>query len=172
MDVDLIIKFVELIAILALDVYLLRFLLRGAIYLPSHPKAIAGMIKALEIRQGEKVVDLGSGDGCILIALAKAGGVATGYEVNPLLVWWSRRCIKAAGVADRVTVYRKNFWKADLSTFQGVTLFGMSHIMKELEEKLMRELPVGACVASNGFTFPNWKGEEVMKGVHLYIKEK
>jgi hypothetical protein len=171
MDLPLAIKIVELIVVLVVDIYLLTYLFRGAIYLPSHPKAIEQMVRALDVKAGEHAVDLGSGDGCILIALAKAGAIATGYEVSPPLVWWSRRRIRAAGVANHVTVVRKSFWRADFSSFQCVTLFGMTHIMRELEEKLLRELPPGARVTSNGFKFPNWKGEQVAPGVHLYKKE-
>ena len=168
MDAATIFELVKLVLLLGLIAYLLVYLSRGAIYLPSHPAAVNHMIKALDIKPGEHAVDLGSGDGRVVIAMAKAGAIATGYEVNPMLVWLSRQKAKASGVADKTTFIRKSFWRANFSDVQCVTVFGMTHIMKELEEKLMKELPVGARVVSNGFKFPHWKGEDVAQGVYLY----
>jgi tRNA A58 N-methylase Trm61 len=170
MDAATWIELIKLALLLALIAYLLVYLRRGAIYLPSHPKAVEQMIQALGIMPGDKAVDLGSGDGRIVIAMAKAGADATGYEVNPPLVWISRRNALKANVADHAHFVRKSFWRANFSDVQCLTIFGMTHIMKELEEKLMKELPVGARVVSNGFKFPNWKGEQVAQGVYLYRK--
>lgn len=168
MDVVTIIELIKLALLLALIAYLLVYLMRGAIYLPSHPAAVDHMINALEIRPGEQAVDLGSGDGRIVIAMAKAGAIATGYEVNPFLVWLSWSNAEAAKVSDQVRFMRKSFWRVNFSNIQCVTVFGMTHIMKELEEKLMKELPSGARVVSNGFEFPNWKGEKRAQGVYVY----
>jgi ribosomal protein L11 methylase PrmA len=171
MDLLTIIEVIKAVLLLSLCAYLMVYLTRGAIYLPSHDAAITQMINALQIKPGEKVVDLGSGDGRVLIAMAKAGAKeVVGYEVNPLLVWWSRARIQTAGVADRVKVYQKSFWRVSLNDVQGITLFGITYIMKEMEEKLLKELPMGVRVVSNGFQFPNWKGEKVADGVYLYRK--
>lgn len=171
MDITLALELVKLVVLLTIIGYLLTYLLRGAIYLPSHPAAVEQMVRALHVRPGERAVDLGSGDGRIVIALAKAGAIAVGYEVNPILVWLSRLNIRQAGVAERATIVRKSFWRASFTDIQCVTVFGMTHIMRELEAKLQRELPSGARVASNGFRFPGWKGESVAQGVHMYRKD-
>lgn len=168
MDIATMIELVKLFVLLVIIAYLLVYLMRGAIYLPSHTGAVEQMVQALSIKPGDQVVDLGSGDGRIVIAMAKAGAVATGYEVNPLLIWISRKNAATSKVLDRVTFVRKSFWRVNFSNVQCVTVFGMTHIMKELEEKLMKELPVGARVVSNGFPFPAWKGEKVAQGVYLY----
>lgn len=171
MDLLTIIEVVKAAVLLSLCIYLMVYLSRGAIYLPSHDAAVKQMVNALQIKPGEKAVDLGSGDGRVVIAMAKAGAKdVVGYEVNPFLVWWSRANVRKAGVADRAKIYRKSFWRVSFRDTQCITLFGITYIMKELEEKLLKELPAGARVVSNGFQFPHWKGEKVAEGVHLYRK--
>ncbi|OGL72931.1 hypothetical protein A3E39_03440 [Candidatus Uhrbacteria bacterium RIFCSPHIGHO2_12_FULL_60_25] len=156
MDAGLALKLLELALILGVDGYLLYFLLRGAPYLPTKKDGVAKMVALARVGHGMKAADLGSGDGRIVIALAKTGAEAHGYEVNPFLVWWSRRKIRAAGVADRAFIHRKSFWSTSFESFDAVTVFGITHIMKRLEKKLRRELRPNARVVSNGFVFPIW----------------
>ncbi len=145
----------ELIAviILLLVIYFLgRPIIRGAIYFPTSTRSVETMLRFAEIRSGDKVVDLGSGDGRILIAAAKAGAEAVGYEINPILVRRSRRAIARAGIS--ATVYWESFWRADLSQFDVVIVYGIPYIMKDLQKKLERELQPGTKIISNAFTFP------------------
>lgn len=74
--------------------FILPILYGGAVFAKSDEKLIATMIQLAKVKPGEKAVDLGSGDGSVIIALAKAGAEAHGYELNPFLVWLSRRQIK------------------------------------------------------------------------------
>lgn len=135
---------------------------QGPPYLPSQDATITDMIKLARIRPakngrpGTRVAELGSGDGRLAIALAEAGAQVDGYEFNPYLVWRARRNVRRAGVADRVRIYRRNFWKIDFRGrgYEAVTTFGVPHIMKRLGRKLRAELPPGARVVSNAFPIP------------------
>lgn len=142
----------------------------GAPYVPTHDKTMKKMVMLLNIKLGEKAVDLGSGDGKIVIALAQAGAEAHGYEINPFLVLWSKRNIKKAGFAGKAFIHWKSFWGADFSSFQVVTIYGITYVMKRLEKKLQKELKHGSRVASNAFTFPHWSPLQSDNGVHLYKK--
>lgn len=142
---------------------------RGAPFLPTQKHALEKMIALAEIKPGEKLADLGSGDGRIVIAAAIAGAEAHGYEINPLLVWWSRYNIKQAGLSARAFIHQKNFWRVDFSEYNIVMLFGITGIMKGLEKKLKTELKPGSRVVSNIFVFPNWEGEK-SGGVTVYKK--
>jgi len=142
---------------------------RGAPFVPTPSGTVEKMIKLAEAKSGEKAVDLGSGDGRMVIALAKAGAEAHGYEVNPLLVWWSRRKIKQAGLKGRAFIHRKSFWAEDLSNFDIIALYGVSLMMKRLEKKLERELKNGARIVSYAFDFPNRKPEKKEDGIYLYL---
>jgi 16S rRNA A1518/A1519 N6-dimethyltransferase RsmA/KsgA/DIM1 with predicted DNA glycosylase/AP lyase activity len=144
--------------------------MRGAPYVPTHPKSIEHMLGFARPAPGEKAADIGSGDGRLLIALGRAGVEAHGYEINPLLVLLSRWRIRRAGLSDKAFVHWRNFWAVDFSEFQIVTVFGIGHIMRPLETKLQKELPVGARVISNIFPFPNWHPDDALDGILLYTK--
>lgn len=117
-----------------------------------------------------KAVDLGSGDGRVVIELARAGFEAHGFESNIYLVWWSRWKIRKAGLEKKAFIHRKNYWKHNLGEFDVVVLFGVFYMVKKLEKKLAEELNFGTLVVSNYFEFPNWK--EIRKNNKLYIYKK
>lgn len=151
-----------------LFVYALLF---GAPYVPIPKYGLDKMIEYANIKPGQKAVDLGSGDGRIMIALAKAGAIVYGYEINPVLVWWTRRKIKKEGLEGKANVYLKSFWNEDLSKYDIVTLFGVRKIMKRLEEKLDKELKPGAKIISFGFSFPDWQYLKKEQATFLYEKK-
>lgn len=149
----------------------------GAFYAKSRPEIMEKMLALLDIKKGDKAVDLGSGDGRLVIALALAGAEAHGYEINPFLVWLSRRNIKNAGLNGKAFVHHKNFWNEDFSKFNLVTIYGVTYIMENLELKLKKELKKKSKVISNYFEFPNWpyaKMEIIQppkQNVYLYIQQ-
>jgi ribosomal protein L11 methylase PrmA len=151
-------ELVAIFGVLLVAYYLGIF--RGAPFVPTFRNSLGKMIVAAKIQPGEKLADLGSGDGRIVIAAAKNGAQAHGYEINPVLVWYSRWQISQAGLSGKAFVHWKSFWKADLSEYQIVTVFGITSIMKDLEAKLKAELKPGSRVVSNIFQFPNWEGEK------------
>lgn len=117
------------------------------------------------LNEKEKMVDLGSGDGRIVIAFAKKGFEAHGYEINPLLVLvskWKTRKLK------NVKIYWKSFWKADLGKYDIVVLFQYKTIMNKLKEKLKKELKKSARVVSYHWRFKNWKIVKKKGDVYLY----
>lgn len=143
-----------------------RPLVRGAPYVPSSDAKIASMVALAGIRPGERAADLGSGDGRVVMAFARAGADAHGFEVNPILVWLSRRKIRVAGLADRAHIHWRSFWRVDGGEFDIIIVFGISHIMRGLERKLKRELKPGARVVSNAFAFPQWPPSRTEDGVY------
>jgi ribosomal protein L11 methylase PrmA len=153
---------------LVLLIIILISIIKGGPYVPSDKKTIERMIKLLKIKKGEKAVDIGSGDGRIVIALANAGAKAYGYEVNPLLVYWARYQIWRQKLSGRAYSYWKSFWSVDLSDFDVVTVYAISYVMDDLGKKLIKELKPGARVVSHTFKFPEWKPVSEESGVYLY----
>lgn len=149
----------------------LHSIIRGAPYVPVQRRTLKKMIELADIKSGQKAVDLGSGDGRIVIALAKAGAVAYGYEINPILVWWTKRKIKKEGLEGKAFVFQKNIWDENFSSFDIVTLFGIRKIMKDLSVKLEKELKPGAKIISYGFSFPDRQYIRKEEGVFLYEKK-
>jgi precorrin-6B methylase 2 len=170
------------VTLLLIVIYFLgRPIVHGAIYFPTSPRGVERMVALAGIKVGQRIVDLGSGDGRILIACAQQGAEAIGYEINPMLVWRSRRAIKRAGVGSgdpvgarsqgRATVYWESFWRIDLSQFDVVFVYGIPYIMRDLQRKLERELRPGTRVVSNAFRFPGWKPVAEEGKTLLYVKK-
>lgn len=143
----------------------------GAFFASSKQRIVETMILLSDIKSGDKAIDLGSGDGRLVIALAKGGIEAHGYEINPFLVWLSKKNIKHAGLTDKAFIHWKNFWLVDFSEFNVVTVYGISYMMKRLEAKLKKDLKTGARVVSNYFIFPDWPYSKKENNVYLYKKE-
>lgn len=116
-----------------------------------------------------RAVDLGSGDGRVVLELAKKGFLVTGFEIKEDLVLRSRQRIKDAKLEDRATIYQKSFWEADLSSFDLIYLYGMGSILGRLEKKLEKEVRPGTKVISNIFRFPTWKYKKEKDHLYLYI---
>ncbi len=162
-------------------VFSILSIVRGAIFVPTQAKKIKRSIDLVNLKPGQRVVDLGSGDGRILIACALRGAEAVGFEINPFLVWKARRNIKKAGLNKPssdpknnkgvASCKLKNFWGQNFSSFDVVFVYGINYIMNELEKKLKKELKPQAKVVSFIYKFPNWEIERAENGVYIYKKE-
>jgi len=179
MNVLSVILIIILIALIVFLWYTSRALFRnlyptfagGGIYVPTPDEAIKTMLELAGIQPIDIVTDLGSGDGRLLIAAAKAGAkYCTGYEIQSWLVKMANESATKESVSDNVQTLKKSMWDADVSNTTLVLLYQISYAMKGIEEKLQKELPPGARVVANGFKFPNWKEEKVVGNVRLYRK--
>ncbi|TSC63161.1 MAG: hypothetical protein G01um1014106_566, partial [Parcubacteria group bacterium Gr01-1014_106] len=119
----------------AVSILLLGQFLFGAPYVPSKQSKVRALLELSGVRPGEKAVDLGSGDGRIVEAFARAGAEAHGYEINPMLVWTSRRRLRAAGLSGKACIHWKSFWPADLSDMDVVAFYGTRHMLDQLTDK-------------------------------------
>jgi cyclopropane fatty-acyl-phospholipid synthase-like methyltransferase len=158
--------------VLAAAIYLVFYVFfplgRGAIYDPSSQEKVRLMVDMAGIVPGEKAADLGSGDGRVVIALAREGAEAHGYEVNPALVLISRRKIREAGLAGKAFIHWGNFWRRDLSPYDLITVFQVGFVMGRLEAKVKRELHTRARIVSHHWRFPSLGAERVRSDVYLY----
>jgi 16S rRNA A1518/A1519 N6-dimethyltransferase RsmA/KsgA/DIM1 with predicted DNA glycosylase/AP lyase activity len=141
----------------------------GAPFQPSSDKELKEILELAKPNKKQKMVDLGSGNGKVIIEFAKRGIEAHGYEINPLLVWLSRAKIKKLGLK-KAFIHGGNFMNANLSKFNIITSFQISYIMPGLEKKLKKELKPRAKVISNTWKFPNWKPKRKLGHVYLYVK--
>lgn len=162
-----IIIFAFLLLLFALFLFLHLFF-RGAPFAVTSPTNLKTIIELAKIKPGEKAVDLGAGDGRLVIALAQAGAETHGYEINPLLAWLARRNLQKAGLTKKAFIHRQNFWQVDLSQFDVITIFGIGYIMAPLAQKLKKELKPSARVISNGYPLPTWPITRQIGEIYLY----
>lgn len=143
----------------------------GAPLVPSKHQVAKRMVELLNLKKGQRVYDLGSGDGRVLIAAAKRGLKAVGIEINPYAWLWSFILVILARQLSRVTLYLGNYWKKDLRAADGVIVYGLPQIMGRLGEKFKQELKPGTKVVSNSFQIPSLKllKEEVVSGTRIYL---
>lgn len=115
------------------------------------------MIELLNLKPGQKMVDLGSGDGQLVIMGAKKGFKTYGIEINPYLVLLSNFKTLISGQLSRGKIKWGSYWGQDLSGFDGVVVYGLPSMMKKLSIKLKKELKTGTPVVSNTFQIPELK---------------
>ena len=140
----------------------------GAPFQPSSKKRVRIITEIAKIKEGERVAELGSGNGKLVIALAKTGAEVHGYEINPVLILWSRWKIKKLGLEKKAFVHWKNFWKVDLKKFDVIILFQVYYIMRKLGNKIKKEAKKGTRVVSNTWKFPGKKPVKKISHVYLY----
>lgn len=124
-------------------------------YIPATCAQVRNVFTALERRKGS-LIDLGSGDGRIVIAGAKKGFQATGIELNSLLVLYSMISARLAGVSHQCHFKKADLWKTNLGLYDNVVIFGVSQMMGTLGQKMEKELKMGSCVAACRFPVPEW----------------
>lgn len=141
----------------------------GPVYVPSTDIQIAEMLELAQLKKSDRCVDLGSGDGKLVIALAQQGYHAVGIENNPFLVWISRRMIRSLGLQERASIKWGNFWNQGYTAYSVVFVYATESIMGRLGQKLHTELKPGSRVISNHFQFPKWRLDAQKNGVHRYL---
>ncbi len=161
-------SFIFQLLVLVFDLYARKY---GAFYASSQRVKVDQMIQFAQPLKGKQIVDLGSGDGKLVIAFARAGAKKViGYEINPFLVFLSRMKIKLLGLSKHAAIYYQNYWEVSLSDADIVVLYGIPWMMEKLEKKLRSELKQNTRVISNMFPFPHWKYKKLSHGVYLYEK--
>lgn len=129
-------------------------------FVPANRKTVEKMLAAAKLRKGERVIDLGCGDGRIVFLAAKRYGViAEGYEISNFvwLIAQLNRLLKHS----EAKIYRKNFFKADLSKADVVFCYLLPEVMRKLAPKLGKELKPGTRIVSASFSLPEWKAVRV-----------
>ncbi|KAK7481152.1 hypothetical protein BaRGS_00027585 [Batillaria attramentaria] len=125
-------------------------------FVPATTAQVKNVFTALAGRSGT-LVDIGSGDGRITLEAAKRGLKSYGVELNTWLVLYSRFKAWRLGLSHTATFMRKDLWKADLSCYDNIVIFGVEQMMSQFEEKLEQELSPSGCVVACRFPLPSWE---------------
>lgn len=140
----------------------------GAIYFPTTFPVVKQMLKLGQVSAKDTLIDLGSGDGRILIAAGRLGAKAIGYEINPFLVWKSRHLIRQAKLEKLAKVYWRSFWKADFSQATIVTVYLFPNLMNRLQRLLEKNVHHSLRVVSNKYPFPHLSPFQQHQEIYLY----
>ena len=141
-------------------------ILFGAPYLPTLRSQIDAAIELLELKPGQTLLELGSGDGRVLKAAAEKNLKAIGYELNPLLVIVSK--LKTRRYRHKVTVKWGDFWSAEWPITDGIFVFLLPKYMAQLDKKIVQSKQGKVKLVSFAFQIPGKKPVKEKSGVYLY----
>ena len=135
---------------------------KDVVWVPTSQKLVDSMLELAELSPSDRLVDLGSGDGRLVITAAKRGAVARGIEYNPDMVAMSKRAAQAEGVTERATFEQADIFESDFSDASVVTLFLLPSLNLRLRPTLLDMKP-GTRVVSNSFAMENWEPDETVE---------
>jgi len=130
----------------------------GGPYVPTPNVVVDRMLGMANVSANDYVIDLGSGDGIIVLTAAhqrKSGGY--GVDIDEELIRLSNQRAKSLGVSDRVHFEAKDIFKTDVSKATVVTLYLLPEFMKRLRPKLFNELKPGTRIVSHDYHFEEWQ---------------
>jgi SAM-dependent methyltransferase len=131
----------------------------GAPWVPTSRELVNKVLTIAELRPGELMYDLGSGDGRLVVAAARDfGAKAIGIEIDPIRVLYSRLKILQLHLNGKARIIRRNFFDLDLKDADVVVTFLLQATNDKLQQKLEKELTRPNCrVVSLVFQFKGWE---------------
>ena len=134
---------------------------KDVIWVPSPDQVVDRMLQMAQTTPRDFVVDLGSGDGKIVISAAQRYGArAMGVEFNPDMVKLSRDNARKAGVSDKVTIVQGDFFKVDFGKATVLTLYLLPDLNVKLRPRILALKP-GTRVVSHSFDMQDWEPDEL-----------
>jgi precorrin-6B methylase 2 len=126
-------------------------------FITTPPEVVERMLQVAQTRADDLVIDLGSGDGRIVIAAAQTYGArAVGIELDGALVQKSRAAARAAQVDDKVSFIEGDVLAADISKASVITVYLLPDLMRKLQSRFIQELAPGTRIVSHAFTMAGW----------------
>ena len=134
------------------------------IYVPTPREVVDEMLRIADVKKGDVLYDLGSGDGRIPIAAAKRFGIrATGIDIDPERIWEAQQNARSAGVERLVQFRREDLFKADFADATVVTLYLHPDVNLKLRPRLWAELRPGTRIVSHQFGMGDWPPEKTVE---------
>ena len=127
-------------------------------FVPTPPAVVDAMLDLARVRPEDFVIDLGSGDGRIIIVAAKKYGArGFGVEVDPDLVVEARREARRQGVEERAQFVVENLFLTTLDRATVLTMYLYHRMMLQLRPRLFEQLKPGTRVVSHDFDMEPWE---------------
>jgi len=135
-------------------------------YVPTPQGVVDRMLEIAKVGPADYVIDLGSGDGRIVITAAKKHGArGFGVDLNPERIKESNENARHAGVTDKVAFYQRNLFETDLAQASVITMYLLPRVNLDLRPKLL-ELAPGTRLVSHDFDMGDWRAD-----THLTVRD-
>ncbi len=142
------------------------------IYVPTPQEVVDRMLEMAEVKATDFVIDLGCGDGRMVVTAArKYGASGYGVDINPVRIQESNENAKKSGVTDKATfkvadLFQENIGKADV-----MTMYLLTEINRRLRPKILAELKPGSRVVSHAFDMGDWEPDQrdVVSSKQIYL---
>jgi SAM-dependent methyltransferase len=148
-------------------------LLRGAPYLPTLTKQVGTALDLVDLKPGQTLLELGCGDGKVLIAAVERGWNVVGYELNPILAliaWLRTRRYNSRG-SGSVRVVCGDFWSKEWPPAEGIFVFLLDSFMQKLDTKIAQSYGKdgkSVKLVSFAFQIPDREPKVQKDGLFLY----
>ena len=142
------------------------------IYVPTPYEVVDAMLKLANVKKGDVLYDLGSGDGRIPVTAAKKFGIrAVGIDIDPQRIQEANENARKNGVARLVEFRNEDLFKTRISDATVVTLYLLPDLNVKLRPRLLAELKPGTRIVSHQFDMGTWKPEKKLElnGRTIYL---
>lgn len=130
------------------------------IFVPTPQDVVDDMLRIVNARKGDRLYDLGSGDGRIAVTAAKRYGIrATGIDIDPQRIQEARENAQKAGVGTLADFRNEDLFQADFSDATIITLYLLPDLNVKLRPRLLALKP-GTRIVSHAFDMGDWKPEK------------
>jgi len=138
----------------------------GAPFLPTLRPQIIAALELADLKPGQRLLELGCGDGRVVAAAAKQGIDVVGYELNPILaaVAW----LRIRRYRDNAHIIWGNYWQGEWPDADAIFVFLLQKYMKKLDNKIIQYNHKPVKLVSYAFKVPNKKIIKQSAGVFLY----
>ncbi|WNG34342.1 class I SAM-dependent methyltransferase [Archangium minus] len=141
-------------------------------YVPTPQEVVDDMLAVADLKPGDVLYDLGSGDGRIVVTAAKNFGVrGVGIDINPERIQEAEANARSAGVQELTEFRQQDLFKADIDDATVVTMYLLPSVNNRLKPKLLRDLKPGTRIVSHSFDIEGWEPERIVEseGRTLYL---
>src|SRR5919201_6137913 len=139
-------------------------------YVPSPQSVVSDMLRYADVGPNDFLIDLGSGDGRIVLTAAKVFGArGFGVEIKEELVKRANEAAQKEGIADRAKFLKQDLFKTDISQATVITMYLLPDTVNMLKDKFLAELKPGTRIVSHDYPLTGWIPE---KYVQMDLEDK
>ena len=134
------------------------------IYVPTPQEVVEDMLRLVDVKKGDVLYDLGSGDGRIPITAAKMYGVrGVGIDIDPQRIAEAQENAKKAGVTHLVQFRQADLFMSDFREATVITLYLLPELNVKLRPRLLAELKPGTRIVSHQFDMGDWRPDKKLE---------